>query len=279
MLLDGKAGVDFKCSDETTPLILATQHVNCDIVSKLLQEGANVNATDKQGYSPLIVAVLQGSSKIVSALLKAGASTETSTNDGYNPLLIASANGRAEIVSMLIGAGANVNAVDQSGQSPLHKAMEIGCEETMSLLLQHGADVKQVDNKGRTPTVYAAQHGQANSISMVLNLVNKYCSGDTDMFEKLIGDALFAAYSEVLRREYTHFLPWPGSKGIAAVIHTLLAAGEHKATDYVLLKASKEGHETVVLNLVKYGACVNICDSQGNTPLMYAVLEGNINVV
>ena len=54
-------------------LFLACWHRNAQIVSTLLDAGADVNKADQRGWSPLIIAAYHNYADIVERLIEAGA--------------------------------------------------------------------------------------------------------------------------------------------------------------------------------------------------------------
>ena len=100
-----------------------------EVVEKLLNAGANPNATNSYGYAPLHVAAFAGQTAIVEALLNAGADpnvvpAEASDSKntlkrcaGMTPLHFAAHGGHAEIIDALLAAGADANAADSTAYS------------------------------------------------------------------------------------------------------------------------------------------------------------------
>ncbi len=74
----------------------------------LILAGADINKTDKRGWTPFLVACQFRNFKIVSMLMQHGAVIDNAGNDGKTPLHWACRNKRTKIIPMLIQAGANV---------------------------------------------------------------------------------------------------------------------------------------------------------------------------
>ena len=122
-----------------------------ELVEKLLNAGANPNATNSFGYAPLHVAVSAGQTAIVEALLNAGANPDVVPSEsseagatlkhcaGMTPLHFAAHGGHAEIIDALLAAGADPNAADGAGTAPLYWSDKAGhVDATVSLLAGGG---------------------------------------------------------------------------------------------------------------------------------------------
>jgi hypothetical protein len=72
-LLDQRVDIEERDSDGRTPLMLAAEHGQFEVVKALLAHGANPNAPDARGLTPLQAAVAGNHSAIAAALRKAGA--------------------------------------------------------------------------------------------------------------------------------------------------------------------------------------------------------------
>ncbi|OBI68253.1 hypothetical protein A5664_11520 [Mycolicibacterium fortuitum] len=91
-------------------------------VSRLLSEGADVNAVDSQGFTPLLFAAASDSVDVVQLLLDAGADIESADVKGETPLYKAVRNrtrGAVPITKLLLERGANPNAHLANGSSPV----------------------------------------------------------------------------------------------------------------------------------------------------------------
>ena len=130
-------------------------------MEKLLNAGANPDATNSYGYAPLHVAASAGQTAIVEALLTAGADpgvvpSETSNSDqtlkycaGMTPLHFAAHGGYAESIDALVAAGADANAADATGITPMYWSEKAGhVDATISLLgggRRHSINSRPID--------------------------------------------------------------------------------------------------------------------------------------
>ena len=108
--------------------------------------------TQSLGPTPLIVAVESGNVDVVRALIEAGALLDETIALGFSALHIASSlPDRGEITAALASAGANVNLAAEEGVTPLMAAAQHGHTESLSALLAAGADPNQPGEELCTP--------------------------------------------------------------------------------------------------------------------------------
>jgi hypothetical protein len=97
---------------ETTPLIYAIEIKNCSSITFaaakiLIKYGADVNLTDKRGYSPLFLAAKEGDERLVQLLLEKGANASYifpryGRESGKTPLDAARNERHGKIVELLL---------------------------------------------------------------------------------------------------------------------------------------------------------------------------------
>jgi len=119
----------------------AAYNKNPEVISILLNAGADANAGDKNGNIPLMWAAGNNSSpEAVSMLLEAGADVNAKNKGGNTPLLFAINNSNPEVISLLLEAGAEVNVKNNDGCTPLMRALDRDNPEAVSLLQEAGAE-------------------------------------------------------------------------------------------------------------------------------------------
>lgn len=151
----------------------ATAHAgHVEIAEFLIQQGANVNVRDKDGYTPLhntADSFVKGRppkrteadrNRIAALLLKHGALVNANINHGDTPLHGAVETNNVALVQLLLENGANANIQQAQGMTPLHFALSAGngLVQVVRLLLAHGADSSVIDEYGHTPTDYAEDY-------------------------------------------------------------------------------------------------------------------------
>ena len=163
--------------DGWTPLIIAARYnEDPEVLSVLLEAGANVNATIRKGNlrgrTPLMCAVVNKSSnpQAVAILLKAGANVNARDNNLQTALMIAGWNRqKLDIISLLLEAGADVNAKDESDTTVLMHNVEFNENvEVIASLLKAGAKINVREKNGYTALMNAALHNHNPEVISLL---------------------------------------------------------------------------------------------------------------
>jgi ankyrin repeat protein len=82
-----------------TPMLMAMRPVDEELlqaadkgdhiqVQALLEKGADVNASNSNGFTPLYLAVMKGHREVVALLLEKGAAVNAASTEGFTPLYV-----------------------------------------------------------------------------------------------------------------------------------------------------------------------------------------------
>lgn len=165
LLLD--KGANAKSPDGDRALLVAN---SLEKVKLLLARGANPNTTGSHGSTPLMVAADRGDNQIVEALLSAGADANAQDSEGDTALLaLLDAGDRRRkrnvedypvlVRALLRSKNLNVNAQNKKGETALMRAVRLGNVESVRLLLSAGANTYAADKVGDTAYVLAYENG------------------------------------------------------------------------------------------------------------------------
>ena len=152
------------------PLADAAMREDVQTVRALLAQGADPDTAHGDGMTALHWAAQHGNVEIVTLLLDAGADRGARTRLGaHTPLHVASRSARGTATAALLEAGADVNAVTTTGAMPLHFAAASGSADAVSALLDHGADPDAREPVwGQTPLMFAAAEARSEAIAALL---------------------------------------------------------------------------------------------------------------
>lgn len=128
-----------------------------DRVAFLLQQGADINGRDNQGYAPLHHAARSRMSPMVNELVKLGANVNARDGDGFTPLLHAINRNHVPTITALIQDKADIELATTQGIRPLTWAIGDGKYFAAKALIDLGADVDSDSGKeGVTPLMVTA---------------------------------------------------------------------------------------------------------------------------
>ncbi len=151
-------------------LLKRFEALNADpkIIKAFLDNGADVNASDKKGMTALLYAARRHNNpEMIKLLLDSGADVNASNKDGWTPLMIVVRNHlNTEMIKLLLVSGADVNASNKDGWTPLmfavsqfHSYKDIyKLPEMIKLLLDKGADVNASKQDGTSPLLVALKY-------------------------------------------------------------------------------------------------------------------------
>ena len=257
-LLQRKADVTSPQIDGTTALHWAVRADDLDLADMLIRAGAKVSAATREGVTPLQLAAMNGNAAMLVKLIKAGADPNAAlTQYGDTALMMASRTGKTDAVAALLETGAQVNAKETwGGTTALMWAVSERHPAVVKVLVDQGADVNTRSNfvaaangrgfEGRTPSAPKAGQG-----------VEEFASGS------LTPLMLAAREGDV---ESARLLIAAG-----ADVNAIAADGKD-----ALGLAIFNGNYDVASSLIDSRSKVNQADTQGFTPLFWAVDRRNM---
>jgi ankyrin repeat protein len=206
LIIEHGFDLEIRCCDYgSTALMYAAQSGQLACVQLLIDNGANVQATNTCGRTAVHFA---SSSDIINVLVKNGANVNAVSKDGDTPLHEAFTVGRINsTIRALISNGADINKSNKLGRTPLHLALKFPNDTTLILelftkdvdltlkthdgntllhftacksldltkhLLQLGADPNVTNNSGDTPLIVASKNGKHDIVAMMYDhMINK----------------------------------------------------------------------------------------------------------
>ena len=150
-----------KVLDARGPVHVACQEGHGDVLTLLLDAGADAEAPGEKRATPVHYATENGHVGVVRLLarLRGPSLLRAASDDGSTPLHAAAARGHLELAKYLaVEGGADLEAVGPDGRTPLLVACHQGRDGVVAALAAAGANLKAADGAGRGAAAVAAGH-------------------------------------------------------------------------------------------------------------------------
>ena len=162
-----------------------TVYLAVPMATFLLDHGADLRATDYEGYSTLHRVLLhrvggrdyRGSLALSKLLLERGADANEVIDKTCETMLLCCCRHCVELVAPLLQHGADANLAHAiTGETPLMVAALDGRISTVKLLLEHGADVNQTNLAGQTVLDLLAAKGKGWEFTEIAQLCMEHAN-------------------------------------------------------------------------------------------------------
>ncbi|RDW65062.1 hypothetical protein BP6252_10713 [Coleophoma cylindrospora] len=137
-----------------------------EMIKLMLDHGANIDATDKEGNTVLKIAVEDGHSELVDLILKHDPDVNVADNEQRTALYEATVKQDASMVRQLLEKGANANLRTSEEKLPLHLASSDS--EINRLLAEKTANIDAVSPQGITQLMLASSHGWQDCVNVLI---------------------------------------------------------------------------------------------------------------
>ena len=167
-----------------TAILYAAYRGNILIIRSLIECGADVNVTSKNGLNVLHMAA-QGNNPniIIYFKIKYNISVLSTDLQGNTPLHWASYNSSEEAINFLLSYMADINIKNNDGKTPLHIAVFTEKPSLIKKLIKRGADINIKDKNGKTPYDLALElTGAESRVTGILMGIKK----QKNLVEKLL---------------------------------------------------------------------------------------------
>jgi ankyrin repeat protein len=260
--------------DQATTLNREVFTDDVKLLEKSISEGADVNfQVAKVDPTPLNVAIDRGNIDIVKILLNAGANPNLAQHSGaalrqggilQTPLIIAAQKGHYEIAELLLNAGAKTDLVDEKNQSPLLWATSKNFPDIISLLLKYKAN----------PDIKENQFGQT---ALMIAVVKQYNQSAAFLLKGGASPNIFAnnggfPLAEAVIKQDSGLVDLLLRNGTDPNI-------TFKNGMSPLMCAAQGTNVEIANNLMAHGAKLDHRNELGQTALWLAVLANNIDMV
>ena len=271
-LLEFGADVNAEDSEGKTPLHIAIVNQHSIIISLILSHPAlNLNSRDKNGNTPFATAMTIKNNKAAKEILNRDSNAaEKHDAKGYNFLHIAIKKGDIESVLFLLSINVNIHSRVQDAVqlTPLHLAVEYGSELIVRNLLLAGANIDDVSTQKQTVLHIAAEHDHSTICSILLENKVNFNAVDVNL-----NNALHLACQKgnlatckVLLHESNIEAYSANAKGQTPLHLVAAFAKDNGAAIFELFMSYEPEYP------------INKVDNEGNTPLLLAYINGNVNL-
>ncbi|KAJ4425834.1 hypothetical protein ANN_27460 [Periplaneta americana] len=270
-----KMRLETKDSDYKTPLSWAAYKGDLEMVSLLVEKGADVNVYDAWKLTPLYYAITGCHLNVVQFLIENGADVNACNNNGDSPITVAAEQGNVDVVKLLMDKGADVNACNNFGasvifsakrgvgESPIFAAAKAGNVDVVRFLMDKGADVNACNDFGQS-LIFAAVKG--GSVHIMRLLLDKGC--DLKACNDIGESPIFAA----------------AKRGNVDIVRLLMDKGAdvnacNNSRESPIFAAARGGNVDIVRLIMDKGADVNACNNSRESPIFAAARGGNVDIV
>lgn len=246
------------------PLVLAIDRGSLELVTLLLEQGADPNVRSRDGEAALVVAIRGGKRAVVRALLSRRAQPSVRAKSGYSALMVAAQAGDEGIVRDLLRAGADASFVLDGGTSAASVARRFGHEAIYRRLVRAGSPSRiAADRMARSKVL-----GSASEDDSMPPVVEAARRGDAGLLQEMVDRRVDLTVRDV---EGETALTRAAIGGHAPAIEVLVAAGVDPnvpgASGITALMRAMEstasGADTAFAALLEAGADVHARDARG----------------
>lgn len=157
-------------------LAFACQNGNLSLVKELVSAGANVDCPSEVAFiAPLIIAVKRSSEQIVTYLLNCGANPNATDKNGNTALMLAIQNMNSRIVACFKNANGNmeINVKNDLGHTALSYAIKYGSNEILDDIIKSyktRLNLRQlIDSEGCSLFMYAIRERNVHAVESILS--------------------------------------------------------------------------------------------------------------
>ena len=266
-----------------TPLHLAVLYANVDTTVAMLEEGCPLDVVNTAGATVLHFAAAGGNVELVRELVGRGCDVNAVRANGCTPLHDAAGCGRTEAVHVLIKLGATKSVVAGSCGTPLYQAAINGHVETAVAMLEKGSPLDALNSAGATVLHAAAAGGH---VELVRELVGRECDVNAVKANGCtpLHDAAAHGNTEVVRE----LSKLGATKSVVSSmfgtpLHRAALCGHVETVEALLDEVCESDliRRDVTHSKAQVSECsvIGTCNSFGETPIMWAVRRGQVEIL
>nr|CAB3263829.1 E3 ubiquitin-protein ligase MIB1 [Phallusia mammillata] len=242
-----------------TALQAACLNGHCDVVACLIHHDADLEVEDKDGNRAIHHSALVDEAGVVKLLVREGCDANARNKRRQTALHIAVIRGHVWVVQTLLEMGCHTSLQDAEGDTPLHDAILKKRDDMLTFLLDAHADVTVTNNNGFNVLHHASLRGNPSAMCILLNKLTRPWIVDEKKDDGYTALHLAALNNHL---EVAELLVKLGHANLDI---------QNVNQQTPLHLAVERQHTQIVRLLVREGACVNMADKDGDSPLHEAL--------
>ena len=304
-LLQHGADPTIKTNDGETVLMMTgapSLEYETDLIQWLLDAGAKSSDVSNFGNTPLIAAARNGYAEIVKVLLDDNANVNATDKYGRSALLESARFAKdMEVITLLVKRGADINAVDNDRNTALSlaAASHLDSVEVVRGLLRLGADSSMKNFDGMTPIQIASSLGRTEMVKAIMRaedegldpllvsrLVAAIMEGDVSQVQSMLKDITAERLTDALStpRQQRKVLLKASFYGMTEIVEMLIDGGvdinsfdddRNTALNY----AARGNRIEAAKLLIKRGCDVNFPTERRYTPIDFSTSDEMIQLL
>ena len=257
-----ESGADLNATDDNgfTALHLAVRSRHKDVVEMLLTGGADIDlAHDQTGFTAVDIAFqvegFRDTAEITSLLKSHGATFDPNraVRGPFTRLDLAVSTGNADMTRLLLNLGAEAHAAASHPRPRLINAATSGHVEILTMLIEAGVSVDQADGDGNPALRYAIEKGHAHVVQTLLEHGASVDFVDTASGRNLLHLSAFGGHAEIATQLLNSGVP--------------IDARDHR-NKTPLHYAAQYGHQQLAERMIEHGATrpSDLVENYGRSP-------------
>jgi ankyrin repeat protein len=267
-----------------------------DLVTKLLDQGVDVNCQDEKGVTPLHACAFASNLKLAQLLLRRGADQMQGDESEMAPIHYAAAEGALALVGLFVECGGTnvAGLVGIHGITPAHMAAHNGHCDVLSYIAEVcGPEYcDQLDSQDHSPLHLASSRGHSECIDVLLQIQMR-CQAHLYNFDQmtpsnedndninLAAAGLLLPFTEVFETDESI-----KSQELVGNCDSAKSLYNGNSTEIVEIGLATKLHKAVCCGMISEmrvllfgGAKVDVYDANGFTPVHYACSKNRLDMV
>lgn len=275
-LLQQGLNIDVQDNLGRTPLHRSCLNNYPELIKFLLERGANKTIAENEGFYPVHLSASKGNVEALIALAKYDSSLleQISVNaSGFTPLLCAAQYGQSNAARYLLSQNVDANkARIDTGATPLHMAIGQKFLDTVRAVIP-ASDIEKEDNNGDTAIMHSLRVQDTDIINLILDRGPNLDHANHDGITPLLDAIIYADDAELV-----HLLLSHGAT-------PSLVSGNIPPINGINLSEMTPLHISIIKNnaqIVEKLVPVSdlaVEDNNGHTPLMRSLVIGNEEII